>query len=421
MILEARKEPPRERIVSVLGKRVKDLLIEVNDDAGAIKINGFVGTHDTIRRNSGEQFLFLNGRFITDRSLNHAVISGYGEILAHGGYPLYVLNLDVDPTRVDVNVHPTKMQVKFADDRLMYSLIRGAVKNGLRSADVIPEFDKSSGNVPAHPLEQWSQHGNLEKPAGQPVAGLNPFSSTEITQKDFYQSPRFPGRENQMNFQLPAEPKNDDGWMSEKPSPPGESSPSSEVSAVFTKQSVWQLHKKYIVSPISAGLLIVDQHAAHERIMYERALTAFKNAKPVSQKLLFPIMVELSIDDFHVFSEMKTFLEKIGFMVKEFGKQTVAIEGVPANIKIKNYDRLMQNMIDDFKRGKRNKLEIRDNIAKTFACHTSVRAGDGLNDTEIQALMDQLFAAETPYFCPHGRPVMSKISIEEMDKRFGRT
>ncbi|MFQ5632624.1 MAG: DNA mismatch repair endonuclease MutL, partial [bacterium] len=419
VIWEVKAENLKDRIYAILGNRLKEKLVEVDDDSGAVQITGFVGTQDTVRRNSGEQFLFLNGRFITDRSLNQAVISGYGEILAHGGYPLYVVKLMIDPTRVDVNVHPTKMQVRFADDRLIYSLLRGAVKRSLRSANVIPEFSQSeAGGIHAFPgaadhrIPAERLDASTFPPAhqqGVPLAHSDEFLPAHLKR---------PAAEGQMQFDM-ASRQEDDNWLSEKP--PESQGENRQTSSAFAPNAFWQIHNKYIISQTENGLVIIDQHAAHERILYERALQMFEKSEPASQKLLFPVMIELNAEDYDSLQEFSPYLQKIGFMLSDFGSRTVVIDGVPSGLKIKNHEKILLEMIDDCKRGQRNTLEIRDNVAKIFSCHSSIRTGDALNSAEMAALLDQLFAAETPYFCPHGRPVITKITLDELDKRFGRT
>lgn len=418
VIWEVKPQNLEERIYEILSKSLKGKILEVDDDTGAVQISGFVGTQDTFRRHSGEQFLFLNDRFITDKSLNHAIISGYGEILAHGGYPLYVIKLTIDPTRVDVNVHPTKMQAKFADDRLIYSLLRGAVKRTLRSANVIPEFEQLNTSLRTFP----GQLPHLIPAEKLDAANFPPTSQTSVPPfrtDDFYPSAvQKPANAGQMQFEM-SQGQKDESWLSEKGSEKQGGTQFS--SAAFAPQAQWQFHNKYIISQTDNGLVIIDQHAAHERVLYERALKLFEKSEPASQKLLFPIMVELSADDLDLLKEFMPYLEKIGFSLSDFGARTVVIEGVPSGLKIKNHERVLQDMIDDFKRGKRNKLEIRDNVAKIFSCHSSIRTGDRLTPAEMAALLDQLFAAETPFFCPHGRPVITKITLDELDKRFGRT
>ncbi|KAA3661756.1 MAG: hypothetical protein DWQ10_03900 [Calditrichaeota bacterium] len=315
-----------------------------------------------------------------------------------------------------MNVHPTKMEVKFLDDRMVYSILRGVIRRRLMSAHSIPDLhlskkDETSGETPitkatafTSPTTDFSSNTDFLDPGSIPQA-----------KQQFFTSPSRQDRQ-QLQFELPASEKGipEQEHVDEKTGDPHSTMP-------FQKSNVFQLHKKYILSQTNTGLIIIDQHAAHERILYERALKNFENLQPHSQKLLFPKMLELSSEDFSTLEEMVPFLEKLGFMLGEFGKNTVVIDGIPARLRVKNYDILLQNMIDDFRRGKRNNLEIRDNVAKIWSCHGSIRSGDALTSDEISALIAQLFEAETPYFCPHGRPVIIKISVDELDKRFNRT
>jgi DNA mismatch repair protein MutL len=187
-------------------------------------------------------------------------------------------------------------------------------------------------------------------------------------------------------------------------------------------RAIWQLHNKYILSQIRTGLLIVDQHVAHERVLYERVLANFEKDLPASQQLLFPQTVQLGAHDYTLVKELLPHLEKLGFSVKLFGKNTVVIEGIPADVRVGNESAILQDVLGEFKQNENTEqMDARDNIAKSFACKAAIKAGDKLNTTEMISLIDQLFATQMPYVCPHGRPVVVKLSIEELDKRFGRT
>ena len=181
---------------------------------------------------------------------------------------------------------------------------------------------------------------------------------------------------------------------------------------------VWQLHNKYILSQIKSGLLIIDQHLAHERILYEKALQLFKDSRPISQQLLFPKTVVLNADDFEILLEMQFYLTRLGFIVREFGKQTVIIEAIPAELRYQEEETMLREMIDDYKQNK--EPDIREKMAKTFACKSAIKAGDRLNPDEIVVLIDNLFATQNPYFCPHGRPIIVTFPIEDLDRRFLR-
>ena len=395
-----------ERVVMLFGSRLREALIEIHDKSPAVEISGVVGKQSTIRQARGEQYLFLNQRFIMDKSLNHAVIAAYGEILAHGGFPFYAVFLQVDPARVDVNVHPTKMEVKFADDRLIYAILRNAVKRALSSAAVVP-IETTLGH--AIPEMNW------------PLAPEIPSTENDAPSLPSTPAPadfrvQHPGR--QLGFNLTA------------PQPALASAAISSTTQVAETSDfgqndlkIWQIHNRYILSPTKAGLVIIDQHVAHERILYEQALEMFEKLNPAPQQLLFPILVELSVEDFEMLTEFLPFLERLGFIIKYFGKQTMMIEAVPSGSRYANNmqdGKILLEIIDDFRRGKREKLEIRDNVARSYACHTAVRSGDRLTPVTMQALINQLFTAKSPYFCPHGRPVMIQIPLEELDKRFGR-
>jgi DNA mismatch repair protein MutL len=187
-------------------------------------------------------------------------------------------------------------------------------------------------------------------------------------------------------------------------------------------RAIWQVHNKYIVSQIKSGLMIVDQHAAHERVLYERVLANFENSLPPVQQLLFPQTVELTASDYSLAKELLQHLTRLGFDMKLFGKNTVVIEGIPSDVRVGSEKKILQDLLDEYRINEHAVTpDVRDNIAKSFACKAAIKAGDKLLQSEMISLIDHLFAASIPYVCPHGRPVVLKISIEELDRRFGRT
>lgn len=398
IIFEVAPQTLRERIIALYGDRLRDELIDLSDAGPTMEISGVIGKQSTVRQHRGEQFLFLNGRYIIDHSLSHAVTAAYGEILAHGGFPFYCLHLQIDPTRIDVNVHPTKAEVKFADDRLVYSILRNAVRKTLSSSAIIPVAVDLATQAPTVQFESGEAATVTSVPFA--LAGQKSFRTI------------VPGR--QLGLNLPKAP------VEPLTQAPLQGQPQVEAGDNLDRHSVWQLHKRYILSQIKSGLVIIDQHVAHERILYEQALAAFEKQTASSQHLLFPQVVELGGEDYEVLMEMVPFLEKLGFVIKNFGKRTVLVTAVPSGLQANVDAKFLSELIDDYQRGKRDNLEIRDNVARTFACHAAVRSGDVLNPAEMHRLIDELFATKSPYFCPHGRPVVINIPIEELDKRFGR-
>ncbi len=391
LIYDLKPADPSQRLIEVLGNRYKDKFVNVKDKGTLLQIWGFVGNKDSAKKSRGDQLLFLNGRYITNRALNHAVVSSYGTIILHGEFPLYVLFLEIDPRHIDVNVHPSKMEVKFADERLVYDLLRASVKRALSSQQIIPSLT--------------SQYDVEPRPLTHSIKELYP-KQTAIPLYETY-----PTSEPRIDFAVPS-------------SVPREKPPIISIPRQETKHertNVWQIHNQYIVSEIKSGLIVIDQHVAHERILYEQALRSFEQNKPASQQLLFPQVVDLTPEEYSYMMDILPFLERIGFIIKGFGGNTVVLEGVPSGLKIGNPETVLNEIIDEFKKNRNNSLDARDNLAKSYACKMAVKKGDPLTRDEMNLLIDQLFATQSPYFCPHGRPVIVTLSMEELDKRFGRS
>jgi DNA mismatch repair protein MutL len=187
-------------------------------------------------------------------------------------------------------------------------------------------------------------------------------------------------------------------------------------------RAIWQIHNKYIFSQVRSGVMIVDQHAAHERILYERVLANFKNSMPTSQQLLFPQTIELSANDYLLLKDLMPHMERLGFDMRLFGKNTVIIDGIPGDVRIGNERKILEDLLDEYRNNEHSTTtDVRDNLAKSFACRAAIKSGDRLTPTEMLSLIDTLFLTETPYVCPHGRPTMVKVSTDELDRRFGRT
>ena len=388
IIMELKPDSLENRIGATLGSRLQKNLIAIQNE-GYIKISGFVGNQDTMRSSRGDQYLYFNRRYFSNKSLNYAVLSAYGEILPRGYYPFYMIFIEMPSEQADVNVHPTKMEIKFANDAFVFSSVRSTVKRALTSTAVIPELQpyRDPDTLPASvPAAQQSQleFGHAPQTASVPT-WPDPPSAEEMPLSSRQPAVRiYQKRE------------------------------------VYERTNVWQVHSKYIISQIKSGLIIIDQHVAHERILYEQALENFEKRKPASQQLLFPQVLELSAEDYSLLLDIIPFLERIGFVIKAFGKNTIAVEGVPSGIKIHNDEKILLDILDEYKREKKQTVDLRDSVAKSFACHTAIRAGEPLTLEAMNALIDQLFSTREPYFCPHGRPVIVNLSLEELDRRFRR-
>jgi DNA mismatch repair protein MutL len=396
LVLELKPQPHEERIGAVLGARIQKNLLSISNE-GEIAISGFIGNQDTIRSSRGDQYLFFNRRYFSNKSLNYAAISAYGDILPHGYFPVYIIFIQMPPDHADVNVHPTKMEIKFANDALVFSSVRGAIKRALTSNAVIPD------------LSPFKKFESLPFPVA---------TNADPMQNRFdFSPPRPPAAiESEVSGGL----QSVFGIQHHEAPPSNQPASVPRNREIFERANVWQIHKKYIVSQIKSGLIVIDQHVAHERILYEQALDNFERRKPASQQLLFPQVVELSAEDYSLLLDIMPFLERIGFIVKSFGKNTVVVEGVPSGLRISDDEKILLDILDEFKREKKDSVDIRDNVAKSFACHSAIKAGEPLTLEAMNALIDQLFATREPYFCPHGRPVIITLTLDELDRRFRR-
>ncbi|NLP09020.1 DNA mismatch repair protein MutL, partial [bacterium] len=384
------------RIGQVLGRRTADNLIPVRDENTLAPISGFVGNFDCLRRSRNEQYLFINRRYVNDRTLGYAIASAFGERIPVGHYPLYVLFLDIDPERVDVNVHPTKNEVKFADPKMLYDLVRGAIKRALQTDSIVPQ------------LQRYTPGGSAEN---------TPRFQTSLQQEilDFHQTRIDSSQpETPISAATPSPASTPTGSMTSPATARREPEPSAPTAMV------WQLQNKYVLAQIKSGLVVIDQHAAHERILYEKAKASFTRTAAASQQLLFPQTIDLTPQDYIYVQEILPLLEKLGFLIKCFGGRTVVMEGVPVGLRVGAEEKILLELLEEYKENIESEVDIQERVAKSWACRSAIMTGDKLSTEAMTALIDQLFATQNPYFCPHGRPTIITLSTEELDKRFER-
>jgi DNA mismatch repair protein MutL len=336
------------------------------------------------------------------------VFQAYEHLLVKGAFPFFVLNLSVDPHNVDVNVHPSKMEVKFENESNIYRFVLSVVKKTLAANDLVPNMEMISRESPGMP-DARLRFGGSGPATAQEVMGI----PGQFDLEQLFRRHRPPGEGVAVDSFAPVLQREQRDRVF-----PQEAS----LNAPSEGRAIWQVHNKYILSQIKTGIMIVDQHVAHERILYERVLANFENNLPSSQQLLFPQTVELTPGDFSLAQDLLPHLETLGFVLKPFGKNTMVIEGIPADVRIGSERKILQELLDEFRNNEHHAtMDARDNLAKSFACKAAVKAGDRLTPQEMVSLIDQLFLTTMPYVCPHGRPVVIKISIDELDKRFGRT
>lgn len=411
-----------ERIMQVFADNILDALIPIGEQTEYLSVHGYISKPAFLKRSKGEQYVFLNNRYVVSRQINHAVFSAYENILEKGDFPFFIIFVELDPKKVDVNIHPSKLEVRFDDEKDIYSFVRAVVKKGIGSFDLVPSLT----------FTETSSEGERTRFDKFTKTTANDFSDRPSFDKsNSHSKSNFSDKDIDLIFSaipddvLPASP----GEISSHPFAQTEEKPEqkTEKSIPISPMSgdtpfIIQLHNKYILSQIKSGLMIIDQHVAHERILYEKVLNRLDANIPFSQQLLFSRTVELDPGTFALLKEIYPLLFKLGFEIKFFSKQTIVIEGVPDDIKNGSEEIILKEIIDEYINNSREKkLEETENIAKSYSCKAAIKAGDKLSDREMRLLIDQLFATSMPYVCPHGRPIVVKISLDEFDRRFGRT
>lgn len=397
-----------ERIVQVFDQKLYDGLVYVREEMNEVVLDGYVCRPDHARGNTANQFIYLNRRAIINRNLSHAVFQGYGNLIERSRYPQFVLSLQIPPHLVDVNVHPTKMEVRFANERAIYQLFLSAVRKATQSRDIVPDFNIKTSDSQRREIQQRFQQspsgGQAQRPREFAPFRPGPWDSNKPQEEDI----------SQIAFNLdPLPPKTS----------PAQEPPSQVVSGetIAPQANLWQVHNRYILSQIKSGLVIIDQHVAHERILFEEILKYLNEERNVpSQQLLFPQTLELALEDYLVFGDIKEWLQKIGFVITELSGRTIMIEAIPMDVKVGKEARIIVEIIDFYRENDGAKFEPREKIAAAFACKNAIKSGEKLTTEAMNALVDKLFTTKEPYFCPHGRPVIVTLGLEELDRKFKR-
>ncbi|MFC1565960.1 DNA mismatch repair endonuclease MutL [Candidatus Neomarinimicrobiota bacterium] len=391
-IMNYQSEELKERISTTFDPTYSKNLLQVKYEKGDYKIMGFVGTLNLVRSRPSEQYLFLNNRFIQDRLLNSAVYSAYQSLVNRGEFPFFVLNLEVPTDQVDINVHPMKIQVRFKDEWRIHHVLKSSVSEALSSLlNTIPDFEKPS-------YENNFRISNSSNPQYNPNQDTINFRAQHQSSAQSLSSAGLERAKNYVSNLV-------DTQVDKK---------------VIDTDNFWQIHSKFILAQISSGLVIIDQHIAHERILFEEAIAAFSQNPMASQTLLFPEVMQFAPDEYSVLLEILPYLEKIGFRMKQAGKDTVLIESIPSEMTWGREKEVIKDIIDNFESSHKEFSSLQENIAASFACHAAIKAGDKLTAVEMRELVDRLFGTKHPYYCPHGRPIIVQLSLEELDKRFER-
>ncbi|MDP8207381.1 MAG: DNA mismatch repair endonuclease MutL [Candidatus Electryonea clarkiae] len=441
------------RISQLFGDGVLKDLHNVSSGSGVNLVEGIIGGTNLFKRSRGDQFLFINRRPIQNQSLHHAVVNGFGPLIHPGQVPFYVLFLRVDPEEFDVNVHPAKHEVRFRDEggiyRMMLVATRDALGQSIRDGSApinmnIKENEKqvhkTAGLQFPKPPKAHRVDGirELELLFGRPAQDQTkidtiypdkPGKSHYMSQEkgDHSNVQMSPGSGFNRNNEAPLAGKHDPHdhlpLTSQKDVKHLEHQSLTSVDNKLELQrvNIWQLHQTYILSQVKSGLVIIDQHVAHERILFERALNAMQGRQWSGQQLLFPVEVKLDPAESAMMEEMTPYLARVGFDVEKFKDDYWLIRSFPSGIKLKNEEKLLREIIADYRMEHALKIAPEESVAASFACKAAIKAGDPLNTEEMNALIDELFQTQYPFVCPHGRPIVINLTLDEINKLFGRT
>lgn len=402
-----------KRIVDVLDKSYRDQLAMCQIDSSFVKINGYVGNPQTAKKARGEQFFFVNKRFIKSSYLHHAVTGAFESTIPQGSHPFYALFIDIDPSHIDINIHPTKTEIKFDDEKAIYAILRSAVKQAIGVYNLTPsidfEADINIGNYVTNHIPATSFRQESRKMMS--AFDHEPRSLGEINEKN-----------NRSNWE-----KLFEGFgskINQQEDEPQQVIFSSKINRVDeivqlpkdgTDINAIQVHFQYIIAQVKSGLMLIDQQSAYERIFYEKYLKEINTHPSASQQLLFPKTVTLTAIDYAMSFEIIDMIRNIGFNVEEFGQNTYLINGVPSQFMDEDEGVLFKSIIEQYKINENNqKVDKKEVLAKTLAKRNATKMSKSLTKPEMSGLINQLFETSMPSISPDGKPVMSILSLEKI-------
>ena len=409
----------RQRIVNILGGKTNEKLVPVEEDTEILKIKGFVGKPEFAKRTRGEQFFFVNDRFIKSPYLNHAVTAAFEGLLKDKTYPSYFLYLDVDPKSIDINIHPTKTEIKFDDEHSLYSILRSSIKHSLGQFNVAPVLDFERDASLDSPYE-FSKRGT-SAPQIEVDRNFNPFKNEDSPKTSY------PGFQREVKWEslyVGLQPKESEAFQGDFSNVEFESDAVTGNLFGSTEESTsgsttFQLNKKYIVSSLKSGILVIDQHRAHTRILYEELLKNITLTSAVSQQLLFPLRLQFNQQEITLLKENKEALEQTGFIFSEFTQDSVEINGIPTLISESEVAMLLEQLISDLENEVPDSgFSQIDTLSKSLAKGMAVKSGTVLNNQEQQHMVNSLFACKESSLTPFNRPIFITLTVDELDKKF---
>lgn len=418
-IYELNGSNKRLRIVSLFGKNINQNLIPIDTETSLVKISGYIGQPKHARKTFGEQFFFVNQRYMKHPYFHRAIMQAYEKILPPDTIPSYFIYFDLDPADIDVNIHPTKTEIKFENEQAIWQILQASLREALGKFNIVPsiDFDQAGSVEIPMPLRDYS-HVNAPEIKVNPA--YNPF--------DQQPSPRnYAGSDRSFASQPPAQRTNLTSWQSLykglEPDFSGQGEAPTDEPVQFrieeqqqAKSSV-QFKNKYILTPVKSGLMIIDQKRAHERILYERLMQVMENHEVASQQQLFPETFELNASDATLLLSILPDLKALGFDIREFGTNTFIINGTPGVLNTSSPVEIIESLLEETKNSPATlQGKAREAVAVSLAQASAIQYGQALKPLEISELIDNLFACQTPNFSPKGKKILSIMPLDDFEK-----
>ena len=414
----------KQRIIQLLGNSYNTKLVSVKEETDYMNIYGFVGKPETAKKTRGDQYFFINNRYIKSAYLNHAVMNAYQEIISSDSFPMYALFIDLDPAVVDVNVHPTKQEIKFEDEKIIYAFVQAAIKHALAQFSVTPTLDFDL-DASIQQLSSIQQPFTEERKSAAASTSLfkgftqrnqahfiEPSKKAELRHwKDFYEDGSQRTEVGSQNPMHRSEVSNETGIVHQT---------ATHDSRLTTQEAeLTQLLNTYIITPSAKGFILIHQQAAHERILYDQLKSAAKGKPIATQRSMFPVTLELAPADAVILQELMTDLQELGYMIEPFGKNSFVIQGTPADLEAGNEKNIIDSLLEQYKHFSNElKFSKREKLVRSLAKQQSLKTGIRLTEREMRQLVNDLFACEQPNSTPDGTPTYLEFKQEQLEKMF---
>ncbi len=410
----------RQRVVNIFGTKTNEKLVPVEETTEVLTISGFVGKPQFAKKTRTEQFFFVNSRFIKSPYLNHAINAAFEGLIKDGNHPIYFLNLTVDPKSIDINIHPTKTEIKFDDEHTLYAILRSSVKHSLGQFNIAPVLDFEYDTNLDTPYDYRDK--GAATPTVEVDRDYNPFREERVSSKQttaFRKQP--PTNWDSLYVGLESKGTRDrqDFSQVEFESEPEKVSLFDTGLYTETTQSTYQFQNKYIISTIKSGMLMIDQHRAHQRVLYEGLLKSMTVKEAVSQQLLFPLQLHFTGAELTILKQLKDDLEATGFVFSNIDYELVEITGLPINVPDSEVSMILEQLISDVEQEVPDShFSATDLLAKSMAKSLAIKTGQSLSNLEQEHLVNSLFACKEPSVSPTNRATFITLSIEEVDRKF---